>query len=932
MHGRVQRLHPAVEALREAGDLLDRGDGDAGLGDARGRWPRCSPARRRRRPGPRPAPRCRSCRRRPAARAGWGCGRSSVALPRSRTAVCQRGHRLHQELALHVLDPLVQASPRRRPGRTATSRWASTGPVSTPASTRCTVAPVTVTPAASASRTACAPGKAGSSAGWVLISRPPNASSTAGPTIFMKPAETTRSGSCGGDRRRQGVVPGGRGRGGRAPRRRRSGRPRLAGVLQARRPPGRRRPRPPSRGSRGRRSRRAERRTANRFRRAARRSAPAGGQRLPARPPTLLRGAGGASAERPPAGDGGRDRRPRCRSARPTAMPVASAGAPTWARPPSPREPPATHDEHAAGDPEQHPGRRSRSGRRPPSRRPRSANHRPTVAPATRPASAGTACDTNAISGTAWVSGRAASSGKRRHGAEASPRAPTRACRTPTKKPGPAARPRTAAAAFGSSSSAEPEQAERAGPRTAQRAGQRRVPAGVRRQRDRDDGRAERQRGEQAGEHAAQQRTRRAGQPVEDGVEHARLAGHPPADGRPPTRTAVPTVVRTKPDPGARIVEQRRRAAASERCSGDDQPRPPGRRPRRRSGRAAGRAREPARERPQAMPRVSSSGASTMRSRPDVSSPPWASTHSRPASAIEPPTRQPAGGVERLDDHDGQAQPDQARRAGPRRRGQRPARSRAGHRRLPGRPRCPGAGVRAGRPRHPLSQARGGSVGHAQPERPTATRRTRERPLRHPACRCRRRCQVPRARRTLRRRSALTRGGAPPPGCAGAGAPGGTGGCRPCAVRRRRAGGAGGCGGGPDGGGGVAVLLLRAGRTARPAAGRTLAAAAELRRGLVGPLGRVRPAHRAAPGGCASSGSSARTANTRIAAAVSKPSSAKTEKSTSKVSKPGEQREQEAQRRQATVIQRRGKPSFRSVNAGQQRPHRSPAGTGRTPS
>ena len=33
MHRRVQRLHPAVQALGEAGHLLDRGDRDAGVGD-----------------------------------------------------------------------------------------------------------------------------------------------------------------------------------------------------------------------------------------------------------------------------------------------------------------------------------------------------------------------------------------------------------------------------------------------------------------------------------------------------------------------------------------------------------------------------------------------------------------------------------------------------------------------------------------------------------------------------------------------------------------------------------------------------------------------------------------------------------------------------------------------------------------------------------
>ncbi|CAM5687100.1 hypothetical protein SCALM49S_06109 [Streptomyces californicus] len=56
--------------------------------------------------------------------------------------------------------------------------------------------PVTLTPYASASRTPWAPGKLGSRAGWVLTVRPPKAARNAGPTIFMKPADTTRSGRC----------------------------------------------------------------------------------------------------------------------------------------------------------------------------------------------------------------------------------------------------------------------------------------------------------------------------------------------------------------------------------------------------------------------------------------------------------------------------------------------------------------------------------------------------------------------------------------------------------------------------------------------------------------------------------------------------------------------------------------------------------------
>src|SRR5665647_1238985 len=67
-------------------------------------------------------------------------------------------------------------------------------PVSMPASTTKTVQPVTLTPYASVSRTACAPGNAGSSAGCVLMKRSPKRARNAAPTSFMKPAETTRSG------------------------------------------------------------------------------------------------------------------------------------------------------------------------------------------------------------------------------------------------------------------------------------------------------------------------------------------------------------------------------------------------------------------------------------------------------------------------------------------------------------------------------------------------------------------------------------------------------------------------------------------------------------------------------------------------------------------------------------------------------------------
>ena len=57
----------------------------------------------------------------------------------------------------------------------------------------CTVQPVTLTPEASASRTAWAPGKAGSSDGWVFRIRSGNAANASGPRTVMKPAMATRS-------------------------------------------------------------------------------------------------------------------------------------------------------------------------------------------------------------------------------------------------------------------------------------------------------------------------------------------------------------------------------------------------------------------------------------------------------------------------------------------------------------------------------------------------------------------------------------------------------------------------------------------------------------------------------------------------------------------------------------------------------------------
>ncbi len=104
-------------------------------------------------------------------------------------------HDLLQQAALHRLDALVQARLRCRPAPSGTRSCAITGPLSTPWSTTMTLAPVSVAPAASASRTACAPGNSGRYAGWVLMRFGASASTTLAGSSRMNPLRMTRSGS-----------------------------------------------------------------------------------------------------------------------------------------------------------------------------------------------------------------------------------------------------------------------------------------------------------------------------------------------------------------------------------------------------------------------------------------------------------------------------------------------------------------------------------------------------------------------------------------------------------------------------------------------------------------------------------------------------------------------------------------------------------------
>ena len=183
VHGRVQRLDPAVQALREAGHVLDlrhrqarRRDGRRG---AAGRDDlRSGPVQFRRQvhqPGlvvdADQRPLNRYLGQRPNLNfLPWTVHPSRAIRPTVSTSSA-RSARL-----IRSCKDASSSSPR-----TGTAACAITGPLSTPASTRKTVHPVTCTPYSSASRTPCMPGNDGSNEGCVLMKRPPNLARKAGP-------------------------------------------------------------------------------------------------------------------------------------------------------------------------------------------------------------------------------------------------------------------------------------------------------------------------------------------------------------------------------------------------------------------------------------------------------------------------------------------------------------------------------------------------------------------------------------------------------------------------------------------------------------------------------------------------------------------------------------------------------------------------------
>ena len=146
-----KRLDAPAEHLGRLGDVLDTGDRNAALLlEVRGGASRRDRPPTRARSAPPRTRRCRACR-----------GRRSGAWHRSLTTSgsrrCSTAWRRSRSVSR---------------GSTGNASCLNTGPVSTPSSTRCTVTPVSRTPAASASSTGVEPGNSGRSEGWTFSIRP----------------------------------------------------------------------------------------------------------------------------------------------------------------------------------------------------------------------------------------------------------------------------------------------------------------------------------------------------------------------------------------------------------------------------------------------------------------------------------------------------------------------------------------------------------------------------------------------------------------------------------------------------------------------------------------------------------------------------------------------------------------------------------------
>ena len=191
VHLRVQRDDAVVEHLGEAGDLGERA--------SRGCRPRrshvrCSPDDTSSQP--------RSCRPRAKSTSPVLSHTDSSARISRRPRSRRRSEDLGVETSLHFFDPLVQRLDGVVGEHAAPPPGRGSGRRRPRGAAMCTVQPVTFTPAASASPTACQPLNAGSSAGCVLTMRSGKASWIGFSRMVPKPAIATRSTSVPGAARR----------------------------------------------------------------------------------------------------------------------------------------------------------------------------------------------------------------------------------------------------------------------------------------------------------------------------------------------------------------------------------------------------------------------------------------------------------------------------------------------------------------------------------------------------------------------------------------------------------------------------------------------------------------------------------------------------------------------------------------------------------
>src|SRR4028118_193758 len=177
----MQGLYPAVEYLGGTGYVGDLDDGDARL------FERLRGAAGRDDLEPHPRELAREGRNPPLVRDRHECPTfHTVTFPQKKSPTARMSSRCSTGCRRPSRLSFVS------PARTGTASCATTGPASTSSTMKCTVTPVSSTPASSARSTARNPRNSGSSDGWTL-STAGNLSRKAGESTRMYPAPTTSS-------------------------------------------------------------------------------------------------------------------------------------------------------------------------------------------------------------------------------------------------------------------------------------------------------------------------------------------------------------------------------------------------------------------------------------------------------------------------------------------------------------------------------------------------------------------------------------------------------------------------------------------------------------------------------------------------------------------------------------------------------------------